>query len=153
MKSIELPVLNFPEKYQFRLKQTDEINYIFCEIRKKWLQLSPEEWVRQHVIQFLIQNRKYTKTAINSEVIINTNGMKKRADLIVFKKEKPFIIVECKAPGVQIAEDVFDQIARYNLELDAQYLMLTNGFNHYFCQMDFKNCRYKFLREIPVNNN
>lgn len=153
MKSIELPVLNFPEKYQFRLKQTDEINYIFCEIRKKWLQLSPEEWVRQHVIQFLIQNRKYTKTAINSEVIINTNGMKKRADLIVFKKEKPFIIVECKAPGVQIAEEVFDQIARYNLELDAQYLMLTNGFNHYFCQMDFKNCRYNFLKEIPVNNN
>lgn len=76
--------------------------------------------------------------------------MKKRADIIVFKKEKPFIIVECKAPSVQITQKTFDQIARYNLQLDASFLMVSNGMNHYFCKMDFKNRRYIFLKELPA---
>lgn len=151
MQSIELPVLNFPEKYQFRLKQTDETTYIFCEIRKKWLQLTPEEWVRQHVIRFLTESKNYSKSAINSEIIVETNGMQKRADLIVYKKTTPFIIVECKAPDVNITESVFDQIARYNLKIKADYLMITNGINHYYCQMDFENQRYDFLKELPAN--
>ena len=146
---MQLPQLNFPENYQFRLKQTDEIPYIFCIIRKKWLLLTPEEWVRQQVVQFLIQEKKYSKTSINTEVIVNINGMKKRADVIVFKKEKPFLIVECKAPSVQITQETFDQIARYNLELDADFLMVTNGLNHYFCEMDLENQRYNFLKDIP----
>jgi len=146
---MQLPQLNFPENYQFRLKQTDEIPYIFCIIRKKWLLLTPEEWVRQHVVQFLIHEQKYSKTSINTEVIVNINGMKKRADVIVFKKEKPFLIVECKAPSVQITQETFDQIARYNLELDADFLMVTNGLNHYFCEMDLENQRYNFLKDIP----
>lgn len=149
---MKLASLNFPEKYQFRLKQTDEIPYIFCDIRKKWLLLTPEEWVRQHVVQFLICEKKYSKTSINTEVTVNINGMRKRADVIVYKKEKPFIIVECKAPSVQITQEVFDQIARYNLNLNSQYLMVTNGFFHYYCQMDFENERYNFLRELPSNN-
>lgn len=131
------------------MKQSEEVNYIFCGIRKKWLKLTPEEWVRQHVIRFLIEQKGYSKSAINSEVVVEINGMKKRADVVVFRKEKPFIIVECKAPEISISEQVFDQIARYNLELDAAYLMVTNGLQHYYCQMDFENSRYNFLKELP----
>src|SRR5690606_32576168 len=147
--AVKLASLNFPENYQFRLKQSDEIPFIFCSIRKKWLLLTPEEWVRQHVVQFLILEKKYSKSAINTEVIVNTNGMKKRADVIVFKKEKPFIVVECKAPSVPITQETFDQIARYNLQIGADFLMVTNGLNHYFCQMDMENQKYIFLEELP----
>lgn len=131
------------------MKQSEEVNYIFCGIRKKWLKLTPEEWVRQHVIRFLIEQKGYSKSAINSEVVVEINGMKKRADVVVFRKEKPYVIVECKAPEIPISEQVFDQIARYNLELDAAYLMVTNGLQHYYCQMDFENSRYNFLKELP----
>jgi len=77
--------------------------------------------------------------------------MKKRADVIVYKKEKPLIIVECKAPSIQITQETFDQIARYNLSLNADFLMVTNGLNHYYCQMDFQNNSYLFLKNIPLN--
>jgi len=146
-----LPRLNFSENYQFRLKQSDEIPYIFCVIRKKWLLLTPEEWVRQHVVQFLIREKNYSKSSINTEVTVSINGMKKRADVIVYKKEKPLIIVECKAPSIQITQETFDQIARYNLSLNADFLMVTNGLNHYYCQMDFQNNSYLFLKNIPLN--
>lgn len=149
MKLPELPVLNFPENYQFRLKVLADLPYIFCTTRKKWLLLTPEEWVRQHTIQFLIQEKKYSSSAINSEILVNINGMKKRADIMVFKQEKPLILVECKAPSVEITQSTFDQIARYNLELGADFLMLTNGRNHYYCQMDFENQKYIFLENIP----
>ncbi|MDD3772359.1 MAG: type I restriction enzyme HsdR N-terminal domain-containing protein [Weeksellaceae bacterium] len=152
MNSIELIRLNFPENYQFRLKQKDEIDYIFCPIRKKWLQLSPEEWVRQHCIQFLIQSKNYSKSSINSEVEVVINSLKKRADLVVFKKEKPFLIVECKAPSVAINQAVFDQIARYNMQLKSDYLMVSNGLQHYYCQMDYENKTYIFLPELPDNS-
>jgi hypothetical protein len=145
----ELPFLNFPENYQFRLKQSDDLSYIFCSTRKKWLLLTPEEWVRQHTIQFLIREKNYSPSAINSEVIVKINGMKKRADILVFRKEKPLILVECKAPSVEITQMTFDQIARYNLELGADFLMVTNGLNHYYCQMDFENQKYLFMENIP----
>ena len=111
--------------------------------------MTPEEWVRQNVVQFLIQEKKYAQSAINTELIVELNGMKKRADIIVFKKEKPFIIVECKAPSVPISQETFDQIARYNLQIGADFLMVTNGLNHYFCQMDMENQKYIFLEELP----
>ena len=149
MNSVQLPQLNFSEKYQFRFKQSEHSVYIFCTIRKKWLILTPEEWVRQNVVQFLIQEKKYSQSAINTELIVELNGMKKRADIIVFKKEKPFIIVECKAPSVPISQETFDQIARYNLQIGADFLMVTNGLNHYFCQMDMENQKYIFLEELP----
>lgn len=151
MNPIQLPQLNFPEKYQFRFKQTENSVYIFCTIRKKWLILTPEEWVRQNTVQFFIQEKKYSKSAINTELIVEVNGMKKRADIIVFKKEKPFLIVECKAPSVPISQETFDQIARYNLQIDADYLMVSNGLNHYYCKMDFENQKYLFLKELPKN--
>ena len=123
---------------------------IFDEIRKKFIVLSPEEWVRQNVIQFLLQNKNYPKSYINVEKLIKVNGLSKRYDGIVFKPNgEIFLLIECKAPEVPISQDTFDQIARYNLELKAQYLMVTNGLNHYFCQMDFENETYIFLKELP----
>lgn len=141
--------LNFPE-YSFRFKNSENKVLIFDEIRKKFVVLTPEEWVRQHVIKFLLQEKKYPKSYINVEKNIKINGLSKRYDVVVFNPNGSiFLLVECKAPEVSITQNVFDQIARYNLKLNAQHLMVTNGLNNYFCLMDFLNEKYIFLKELP----
>ncbi len=145
----ELVQLNFPENYQIRLKQAQDKLYIFCMIRKNWMIYTPEEWVRQHVLKFLVDELGYSTSAIALEVIIPINGMRKRADIVVYQQEKPFIMVECKAPHIAINQATFDQIARYNIVLGGYYLMVTNGLNHFYCVMDFVNKRYNFLKELP----
>ena len=141
--------LNFPE-YLFRFKNSENKVLIFDEIRKKFVALTPEEWVRQHVVKFLLEEKKYPKSYINVEKNIKINGLTKRYDIVVFNPDGSiFLLVECKAPEVSITQNVFDQIARYNLKLNAQYLMVTNGLNNYFCQMDFENEKYIFLKELP----
>jgi hypothetical protein len=123
---------------------------IFDSIRKKFILLTPEEWVRQHVIEFLLIEKKYPKSLINVEKVVKVNGMNKRYDVVVFNSDGSiFLLIECKAPEVKIDQKTFDQIARYNLILNAQYLMVTNGLNHYFCEMDFENEKYSFLKELP----
>lgn len=146
-----LTQLNFPENYQIRLKQSQDTTYIFCTIRKNWMVFTPEEWVRQHLILYLIQTLGYPASAIALEVPINQTGMRKRADIIVYKQAKPFIMIECKRPSVQITQQTFDQIARYNGVIGSEYLMVSNGLNHYYCKMDYENKRYQFLKEIPKN--
>ncbi len=142
--------LNFPT-YSFRFKNSENKVSIFDEIRKKFIFLTPEEWVRQHVIQFLLQNCNYPKSYINVEKVIKINKLTKRYDAVVFEPNgELFLLVECKAPEVPISQSTFDQIARYNLVLKAKYLMVTNGLNHYFCQMDFENEKYVFLKELPI---
>ena len=145
----ELVQLNFPENYQIRLKQAQDKLYIFCMIRKNWMIYTPEEWVRQHVLKFLVDELGYSTSAIALEVIIPINGMRKRADIVVYQQEKPFIMVECKAPHIAINQATFDQIARYSIVLGGYYLMVTNGLNHFYCVMDFVNKRYNFLKELP----
>ncbi|MDM1297986.1 type I restriction enzyme HsdR N-terminal domain-containing protein [Empedobacter falsenii] len=145
----ELVQLNFSEKYQIRLKQAQDKLYIFCLIRKKWLVYTPEEWVRQHVLNYLINDLGYSTSAIALEVAIDITGMRKRADIVVYQQEKPFIMVECKAPHIAISQATFDQIARYNIVLGSQLLMVTNGLNHFYCMMDFVEKRYNFLKELP----
>lgn len=141
--------LNFPE-YSFRFKNSENKVLIFDEIRKKFVVLTPEEWVRQHVIKFLLEEKKYPKSYINVEKNIKINGLSKRYDVVVFNPDGSiFLLVECKAPEVSITQNVFDQIARYNLKLNARHLMVTNGLNNYFCQMDFLNEKYIFLKELP----
>lgn len=141
--------LNFPE-YSFRFKNSENKVLIFDEIRKKFVVLTPEEWVRQHVIKFLLQEKKYLKSYINVEKNIKINGLSKRYDVVIFNPDGSiFLLVECKAPEVSITQNVFDQIARYNLKLNAQHLMVTNGLNNYFCLMDFLNEKYIFLKELP----
>jgi len=141
--------LNFPV-YNFRFKNSENKVAIFDEIRKKFIILSPEEWVRQHVVQYFLQEKKYPKSLINVEKLLKINGLTKRYDVVVFNPDGSiFILVECKAPEIKIAQNTFDQIARYNLTMKAEFLMITNGHNHYFCQMDFENEKYNFLHELP----
>lgn len=141
--------LNFPA-YTFRFKNSENKVAIFDVIRKKFIILTPEEWVRQHTVQFLLEEKKYPKSYINVEKLIKVNDTSKRYDIAVFKPNgELFLLIECKAPEVSISQDTFDQIARYNLKLKAEYLMVTNGLNHYFCQMDFENEKYVFLKELP----
>lgn len=145
--------LNFPT-YSFRFKNSENKVSIFDEIRKKFILLTPEEWVRQHVVQFLLQDKKYPKSYINVEKLIKINDLNKRYDVVVFEPNgEIFLLIECKAPEVPISQQTFDQIARYNLVLKAKYLMVTNGLNHYFCQMDFENEKYVFLKELPKYSN
>lgn len=142
--------LNFP-KYVFRFKNNKNIVSIFDTIRKKFIVLQPEEWVRQHCIEFLIQEKGYPKSLINVEKELIINDLKKRYDIVIYNPDGTiYLIVECKAPKIKINQNTFDQIARYNLKLNATFLMVTNGLNHYYCQMDFKNERYQFLQDIPV---
>lgn len=144
-----MQLLNFPT-YSFRFKNSENKVSIFDSIRKKFILLTPEEWVRQHVVEFLLNEKKYSKSLINVEKVVKVNGMNKRYDIIVFNSDGSiFLLIECKAPEVKIDQKTFDQIARYNLILNAQYLMVTNGLNHYFCEMDFENEKYTFLKELP----
>jgi Type I restriction enzyme R protein N terminus (HSDR_N) len=144
--------LNFPS-YLFRFKNSENKVSIFDEVRKKFIILSPEEWVRQHTVQFLIQEKNYPKSYLNVEKLIRVNDLNKRYDIVVFHPNgELFLLVECKAPEVKITQETFNQIARYNLMLKAQYLMVTNGVNHYFCQMDFENEKYVFLQDLPEYN-
>lgn len=141
--------LNFPA-YSFRFKNSENKAAIFDEIRKKFIILTPEEWVRQHVVQFFLQEKKYPKSYINVEKVLKINNLNKRYDLVVFNPDGSiFALVECKAPEIKISQNTFDQIARYNMTLKAQYLMVTNGHNHYFCQMDYQQECYHFMQELP----
>lgn len=141
--------LNFP-KFSFRFKNSENKVSIFDTIRKKFVVLQPEEWVRQHCILFLIHEKKYPQSLINVEKELKINQLKKRYDIVVYNTDGSIhLIVECKTPKIEIKQATFDQIARYNLELKASYLMVTNGLNHYYCQMDFENEKYQFLKDIP----
>lgn len=134
----------------FRFKKIDDKTAIFDDIRKKFVILTPEEWVRQHVVHFLMKEKNYPKSLINVEKVLKINGLTKRYDIVVFNNDGSiYILVECKAPEIKISQITFDQIARYNMTIDAEFLMVTNGLNHYFCQMDYENEQYQFLPELP----
>ncbi|WGD34216.1 type I restriction enzyme HsdR N-terminal domain-containing protein [Olleya sp. YS] len=141
--------LNFPT-YSFRFKNSENKVSIFDVVRKKFVVLQPEEWVRQHCVHYLIEVKKYPLSLINVEKELTINDLKKRYDIVVFNTDGSIhLIVECKAPKIEIKQNTFDQIARYNLALSATYLMVTNGINHYYCSMDFEAERYQFLKDIP----
>ena len=141
--------LNLPN-YNFKLKSSENKTLIFDKLRKKYMILTPEEWVRQHFVYFLIDEKKYPSSLIALEKQLIINNRKKRTDILIFNKEGNHeIIVECKAPSIKITQDTFDQIARYNLKLKANYLIVTNGLEHFYCKMDFEKETYIFLKEIP----
>jgi len=141
--------LNFPD-YTFKTKSKENKPLIFSILRKKYLVLTPEEWVRQHCVHYLITVKNISPSLLSEERQINVNGITKRYDIVAFKPNGHIdIIVECKAPKVKITQDTFDQIARYNMAVNANYLMITNGLNHYFCQMDYEQETYVFLNDLP----
>ncbi|EAR12820.1 hypothetical protein PI23P_09340 [Polaribacter irgensii 23-P] len=146
---MKMQKLNLPH-YKFKLKSNENKTFIFDNLRKKYMVLTPEEWVRQHFVQFLIEEKNYPPTLIAIEKQVVVNNLKKRSDILVFDKEgNPDIIVECKAPKIKITQATFDQIARYNSKLNANFLIVTNGLTHFYCKMDFKKETYVFLKEIP----
>lgn len=115
--------------------------------------LTPEEWVRQHIVHYLIEEKKYPISLISVEKKVTVNKLTKRTDILVFNaKGTPHIIVECKAPIIKITQGTFDQIARYNLKLEAKYLIVTNGLTHFYAYMDLENECYVFLETIPNYN-
>jgi hypothetical protein len=141
--------LNFP-RYSFRLKNSENKIAVFDELRKKFVLLTPEEWVRQHVVQFLLQEKKFPKSLLNVEKQVKLHNLIKRYDVLAYKPNGDIhLVVECKAASVPITQDTFDQIARYNLALQADYLMVTNGLQHYFCQLDYVAEQYHFLPDLP----
>ncbi|RKN81275.1 type I restriction enzyme HsdR N-terminal domain-containing protein [Ulvibacterium marinum] len=141
--------LSFPT-YDFRFKSRENKICIFDVIRKKFVVLQPEEWVRQHVIHYLIHEKRYPKSFINVEKQLTINSIKKRYDVVVFKNDGNIhALVECKAPEIRITQRTFDQIARYNMKLNADYLMVTNGMEHFYCKMDYEAEKYHFLEHIP----
>lgn len=144
MKPLRLPSGNF------KVKSTEKGRVIFDQIRKKFVHLTPEEWVRQHVVLFLLSRKRIPQHLMNIEKQLIIAGTIKRYDIISYNKDGSIhLIVECKAPHIKINQSVFDQVARYNLALNAQYLMVTNGMEHYFCTMDHVNQNYNFISDLP----
>ncbi len=142
--------LNLPE-YDFSVKSAAGGLQIFDATRKRWVALTPEEWVRQNFLQYLIIEKNFPRQWLAVEMTIPYNTMLKRGDIVLFgKNKKPVLLVECKAPHVKISQAAFDQAARYNLVLGVCYLIITNGMEHYCCSMNHENRSYTFLKEVPA---
>ena len=141
--------LNLPAS-ELKIRKTKGRDEVFDYIRKKYVALTPEEWVRQHFIRYLVSKKNVPASLINVEASLKVNRMQKRSDLVVYNNMgKPRMIVECKAPEIKITQDVFDQVAIYNMTLNVPYLVVTNGIEHFACRIDQRNSTYEFLREIP----
>lgn len=141
--------LNLPE-YQFNIKKEGDSLIILDALRKRWVTLSPEEWVRQNFVRFLIEERQFPAALMNNEISLVQNGIKRRCDTLVADHNgDPLVIVEYKAPYVNITQKTFDQVVRYNMVLKAQYLIVSNGLNHYCCKINYDTGSYVFLQDIP----
>ena len=141
--------LNLPE-YDFKIKKSDDTYAIYDLLRKRYVALTSEEWVRQNFVQYLINERNFPIALMANEVSLNQNGIKRRCDtLVADRMGHPFVIVEYKAPQIQITQSTFDQIVRYNMVLHAQYLIVSNGLTHYCCKIDYEANSYSFLNDIP----
>ncbi|MBI4648090.1 MAG: type I restriction enzyme HsdR N-terminal domain-containing protein [Bacteroidia bacterium] len=147
MQQLNLPV------YSFRIKSEKHRDFIFDEIRKKYVVLTPEEWVRQNFIKYLVKEKHFPCSLIAIETEIKINKVTLRCDIILYGKNgQPLVIVECKAPDVKITKKTFDQVIVYNLPFKAKYLVLTNGLSHFCCEPDYKTKTCKFLDGIPDYN-
>ena len=141
--------LNLPP-YEIRVKEEGGRRMIFDFLRRRYVALTPEEWVRQHFVHFLVEHKGYPKGLLGNEIELRVGEKKLRCDTLLYNKAlAPQMIVEYKAPDIELTQSVFDQISAYNLLLRVDYLIVSNGMQHYCCRMDYENHRYEFLREIP----
>lgn len=141
--------LNLPH-YNFKIVNENGQLRIFDAVRKKYVVLTPEEWVRQHFVQYLISEKKYPASLIAIEIGLKYNTLQKRADIVVYNKQaQPLLLVECKAANVKITQDVFHQAAIYNMQFKVEYMAVTNGLDHFFCKMDYQTNSYQFLSQLP----
>jgi len=144
MQTLNLPVT------EFRVRKKGEKQEIFDRIRKKFVTLTPEEWVRQHFIQYLTGQLNVPSSLVAVEVPMQVNRLKKRGDIVVYGRNgKPCLIVECKAPEVNVTQAVFDQVAIYNMALLVPYLVVTNGLVHFACRINHSDRSIEFLKELP----
>ena len=144
-----MPVLNLPN-VALKTKLVEGTTQVFDTVRKKYLVLTPEEWVRQHFIHYLNSEKKYPFGLMGVEQMIKYNNQSTRADIVLYSVEgKPNMIVECKSPKVKINQDAFNQIAKYNFKLKVDFLVVTNGLQHFCCAIDYNNEKITFLEEIP----
>ena len=142
--------LNLPS-YDAKIILREGKYVIFDDIRLRYVALTPEEWVRQHFIHFLIEYKGYPKMLMANEILLRLNGTKKRCDTVLYRQDlSARVIVEYKAPHIKITQKVFDQIVRYNMVLRVDYLIVSNGLEHYCCKMDYEHQRYAFLADIPA---
>ena len=141
--------LNLPS-YNAKITRKNGKLYIYDPLRRKNVKLTPEEWVRQHFVNFIVTEKSYLPELIANEVSLNVNSTAKRCDTVVYDNYlKPLIIIEYKAPEVTITEDVFEQISRYNSILKVPYLIVSNGIMHYCCKIDYQTMNYSFMNDIP----
>jgi predicted type IV restriction endonuclease len=141
--------LNLPA-FEVKIKDEGTKKMIFDVIRRKYVTLTPEEWVRQHFVHYLIEQLGYPQDLLANEVELTLNGTSKRCDTVLYDQDlKARMIVEYKAADVPITQKVFNQIMRYNMVLRVEYLVVSNGLEHYCCKMDYTNNSYQFLQEIP----
>ena len=141
--------LNLPE-YEHRIRKNGQGTDIFDPVRHKYVTLSPEEWVRQNFIRFLIEEKNTPLSLIGVEIAFTLNTMQRRSDIVVHNRNgEALLAVECKAANVKISQEIFNQIVRYNLILQAPYLIVTNGLQHFCCKVNFETKKFNFLREIP----
>lgn len=141
--------LNLPP-FDIKVKKVNGKLVVFDQLRRKFIALTPEEWVRQHFINYLTTEKGYSPSLIANEIQINLNNQKRRCDSVVYDKElQPIVIVEYKAPDVDITQGVFDQIVRYNIVLKVKYLIVSNGINHYCCKIDYTTQSFEYLSDIP----
>ena len=141
--------LNLPD-FSPLIRNDSGKKYIFDQLRKKYVILTPEEWVRQHFINYLLIYKHYLAGRIGNEISLLFNGLKKRCDSVVYDNfGQPLMIIEYKSSSVKITQGVFNQISLYNLTMRVPYLIVSNGINHYCCLMDYEKKTYTFLQEIP----
>ena len=144
--------LNLPP-FEKKITQKDNKAFILDVIRRQYVALTPEEWVRQHFVHFLIHHKGFPQSLMANEVQLKFNGMSRRCDTVIYDRTlKPRVIVEYKAPTVNITQQVFDQICRYNMVLQVDYLIISNGISHYCCKLDYITRSYSFLEEVPTYN-
>jgi hypothetical protein len=142
--------LNLPF-FEFNIKQEATHVSIFDVFRKKYVVLTPEEWVRQNFLQYLLQHKNYPISLIALEASLKYNKLKKRADILIYNKQgQPHMMIECKAPTIKISQDTFDQVARYNMIFKVKYLVVTNGMEHFCCEMNYSENTYLYLKTIPL---
>ncbi|NDV82596.1 type I restriction enzyme HsdR N-terminal domain-containing protein [Bacteroides sp. 51] len=141
--------LNLPA-FETKITTREGKNVIFDVIRKRYVALTPEEWVRQHFVNFLVTYKGFPQALMANEVNLNLNGTKKRCDTVLYRRDlSARMIIEYKAPHIEITQQVFDQITRYNMVLKVDYLIVSNGLQHYCCLIDYTNQSYTFLKDIP----
>lgn len=141
--------LNLPP-FEIKLRGTKTRPQIFDILRKKYIALTPEEWVRQHFVHFLVEHKGYPAALMANEIQLKVGEKTLRADSVLYSRDlKPRMIIEYKAPHIPITQKVFDQISIYNMLLHVDYLVVSNGLQHYICKMDYNDKKYLFLEDIP----